>query len=80
MNVDLTEEEVRMLRILLDLFSANHKDLVPDDCNFDIEERFVMKEILDKIGGPIPPFDLATSMDMGYFYKNIRKRMKKHES
>lgn len=95
MLVELTEQEERMLRILLDLCAADQReteqgyrrqvsehlhDHIPammlDDYNFQPEERFVMREVLDKIGGPIDPFDLATAMDMSYFYADIRKRMK----
>ena len=46
-----------------------------DDYYFEPEERFVMQEILTKLGG-IDVFDLATGKDMSEFYKDIRKRMK----
>lgn len=73
----MTEQEVRMLRILLHVCSMDQaaNNMVLDDYDSSPEERFVMTEILEKLGGKIPPFDLATGMDMGYYYADIRKRM-----
>jgi hypothetical protein len=76
-EIVLTEQETRMLCILLYVCSLDQieKKMVMDDYYFEPEERFVMQEILTKLGG-IDVFDLATGKDMSEFYKDIRKRMK----
>lgn len=61
MNIELTEQETRMLKIMLYVCSLDQREhkTIMDDYDFPPEERFVMKEILEKLGGEIPAFDMA---------------------